>query len=48
MMTDESAAHFDPQVLEAFFDHLPEITEIRAEYMSGEAAPQAPPRATPS
>jgi putative two-component system response regulator len=34
MMRGESGAHFDPVVLEAFFDQLPEITAIREEHLA--------------
>jgi putative two-component system response regulator len=33
MMREESGAHFDPRVLQAFFDHLPEISRIREEHI---------------
>ncbi|HUF74743.1 MAG TPA: HD domain-containing phosphohydrolase, partial [Longimicrobiales bacterium] len=33
MMREESGAHFEPRVLEAFFDHLPEISRIREEHV---------------
>jgi putative two-component system response regulator len=33
MMKDASGAHFDPRVLGAFFENLPEITRIREEYV---------------
>ena len=31
MMRDERGAHFDPTVLDAFFDHLPAMTQIKEE-----------------
>lgn len=34
MMRKESGAHFDPVVLEAFFDQLPEITAIRKNHVA--------------
>jgi len=34
MMREEAGAHFDPDVLDVFFDHLPKITEIRSGYLS--------------
>jgi putative two-component system response regulator len=33
MMRKESGAHFDPDVLAAFFQNLPKITEIRSGYL---------------
>jgi putative two-component system response regulator len=33
MMKNASGAHFDPRVLGAFFENLPEITRIREEYV---------------
>lgn len=33
MMREESGQHFDPDVLDVFFDNLPKITEIRADYL---------------
>ena len=33
MMRKESGAHFDPRILEAFFDHLPDISRIREEHV---------------
>ena len=32
MMSESSGSHFDPHVLAAFLDHMPEITEIRTKY----------------
>jgi len=34
MMREASGAHFDPEVLEAFFRRLPDIRSIREEYMA--------------
>lgn len=34
MMREQSGAHFDPDVLAVFFDKLPEIDEIRADYLT--------------
>jgi putative two-component system response regulator len=33
MMREQSGAHFDPDVLDVFFDNLPQITDIRASYL---------------
>jgi len=33
MMKEQRGAHFDPEVLDAFFDHLPEIKTIRQEHI---------------
>jgi response regulator RpfG family c-di-GMP phosphodiesterase len=32
MMRDTSGAHFDPNVLQAFFDRLPDVTAIHEEH----------------
>jgi putative two-component system response regulator len=34
MIREESGAHFDPSAVEAFFDHLVEITEIRKDLVA--------------
>jgi putative two-component system response regulator len=34
MMREASGAHFDPNVLQAFFDRLPDVTAIREEYLA--------------
>jgi HD-GYP domain-containing protein (c-di-GMP phosphodiesterase class II) len=33
MMREESGAHFDPDVLDVFFDNLPRVTDIRSGYL---------------
>lgn len=33
MMREASGSHFDPEVLDVFFTHLPKITEIRSGYL---------------
>jgi putative two-component system response regulator len=33
MMKEERGGHFDPTVLDAFFDRLPEIKTIREEHV---------------
>ena len=33
MMREQSGAHFDPHLLRAFFDHMPEIESIRTQYL---------------
>jgi putative two-component system response regulator len=34
MMRDASGSHFDPDVLGAFFERLPDIRSIREEYLA--------------
>jgi putative two-component system response regulator len=33
MMREGSGSHFDPDVLDVFFDNLPQVTEIRSSYL---------------
>lgn len=47
MMRRESGAHFDPDVLDVFFQHLSKITEIRAGYLTAHGSGAAASLPTP-